>query len=262
MDCLFYLMCDENEEIPVTSDRVKTIIAMLTIISCMIPSELIKVVSTAFCYDKMTSYWMTLFLSHFSLLTLCIRTSYKMLHRMISQNLKTCTLHIAVFRACLTNSQHIWRILSYLLECEAVLTGPYSYKWCRSRTISSSQASWSATSTPISSTFRVYQSTRRTSVAHRSSRIRIHTAIRAPSTLVSAATLRASTSSRNDRRTIIETRAALTKTSANSAKEDRVDLVAMTPLKCMATTISIMTVWWRTNGAAICRSPLEREWCR
>ena len=38
-------MCDENEEIPVTSDRVKTMIAMLTIISCMIPSELIKLVS-------------------------------------------------------------------------------------------------------------------------------------------------------------------------------------------------------------------------
>ena len=45
VDCLFYLMCDENEEITNSSDKVKTMIAMLTIISCMIPSELIKIVS-------------------------------------------------------------------------------------------------------------------------------------------------------------------------------------------------------------------------
>ena len=47
IECLFYLMCDENEEISNSSDKVKTIIAMLTIISCMIPSELIKIVSKA-----------------------------------------------------------------------------------------------------------------------------------------------------------------------------------------------------------------------
>ena len=38
-------MCDDNEEITNRSDMVKTVIAMLTIISCLIPSEMIKIVS-------------------------------------------------------------------------------------------------------------------------------------------------------------------------------------------------------------------------
>lgn len=43
--CLFYLMCDQNELITNRNGQVKTIIAMLTIISCMIPAEIIKTVS-------------------------------------------------------------------------------------------------------------------------------------------------------------------------------------------------------------------------
>lgn len=40
---LFYLMCDENEMISHRNGQVKTIVAMLTIISCMIPAEMIKI---------------------------------------------------------------------------------------------------------------------------------------------------------------------------------------------------------------------------
>ena len=43
--CLFYLMCDDNNLITSKNGQVKTIIAMLTIISCMIPAEMIKIVS-------------------------------------------------------------------------------------------------------------------------------------------------------------------------------------------------------------------------
>ena len=46
VSCLFYLMCDQNELITNRNGQVKTIIAMLTIISCMIPAEIIKTVST------------------------------------------------------------------------------------------------------------------------------------------------------------------------------------------------------------------------
>ena len=45
--CLFYLMCDQNDLITNRNGQVKTIIAMLTIISCMIPAEIIKTVSKA-----------------------------------------------------------------------------------------------------------------------------------------------------------------------------------------------------------------------
>ena len=45
IECLFYLLCDEKELISNKSDMVKTVIAMLTIISCMIPAEMIKIVS-------------------------------------------------------------------------------------------------------------------------------------------------------------------------------------------------------------------------
>lgn len=51
IECLFYLICDENDQITSNSDKVKTIIAMLTIISCMIPSELIKMVSLHFAQN-------------------------------------------------------------------------------------------------------------------------------------------------------------------------------------------------------------------
>ena len=44
--CLFYLMCDENDKITSRNGQVKTIIAMLTLISTMIPAEIIKSVST------------------------------------------------------------------------------------------------------------------------------------------------------------------------------------------------------------------------
>ena len=42
---LFYLMCDQDNLITNKNGRVKTTIAMLTIIACMIPSEMIKMVS-------------------------------------------------------------------------------------------------------------------------------------------------------------------------------------------------------------------------
>ncbi len=45
--CLFYLMCDKNKLISHKNGQVKTIVAMLTIISCMIPAEMIKIVSNS-----------------------------------------------------------------------------------------------------------------------------------------------------------------------------------------------------------------------
>lgn len=47
--CLFYLMCDEDNLITSKNGQVKTIIAILTIISCMIPAEMIKIVSLVGC---------------------------------------------------------------------------------------------------------------------------------------------------------------------------------------------------------------------
>lgn len=43
--CLFYLMCNQSNLITSRCEQVKTLIAMLTVISCMIPAELIKTVS-------------------------------------------------------------------------------------------------------------------------------------------------------------------------------------------------------------------------
>ena len=43
--CLFYLMCEDDDKIRSRDGQVKTIIAMLTLISTMIPAEIIKSVS-------------------------------------------------------------------------------------------------------------------------------------------------------------------------------------------------------------------------
>ena len=43
--CLFYLMCDDQNIITSRNEQVRTMIAMLTIICCMVPAEIIKFVS-------------------------------------------------------------------------------------------------------------------------------------------------------------------------------------------------------------------------
>ena len=64
IDCLFYLICDDNHEVASNSDKVKTIIAMLTIISCMIPSELIKIVSFYFISSCMFCLLLPFIVAH------------------------------------------------------------------------------------------------------------------------------------------------------------------------------------------------------